>query len=51
VCRLAGHDRHGIDDDAPAREQSRGSPGPVFQTSIAIIVLSVPAHYLPIFMR
>ena len=25
--------------------------GPVFQTSIAVIVLSVPAHYLPIFQR
>jgi hypothetical protein len=27
------------------------SPGPVYQTSIAVIVLSVPAHYLPIFQR
>jgi squalene cyclase len=25
--------------------------GPVYQTSIAVIVLSVPAHYLPIFQR
>jgi hypothetical protein len=27
------------------------SPGPVYQTSIAAIILSVPAHYLPIFQR
>ncbi|MBM4070010.1 MAG: terpene cyclase/mutase family protein [Planctomycetes bacterium] len=27
------------------------SPGPVYQTSIAVIILSVPAHYLPIFQR
>jgi squalene cyclase len=25
--------------------------GPVYQTSIAVIVLSVPMHYLPIFQR
>lgn len=25
--------------------------GPVYQTSIAVIILSVPAHYLPIFQR
>jgi squalene cyclase len=25
--------------------------GPVYQTSIAVLVLSVPAHYLPIFQR
>jgi squalene cyclase len=29
----------------------RGSVGPVYQTSIAVIILSVPAHYLPIFQR
>jgi squalene cyclase len=29
----------------------RGGTGPVYQTSIAVIVLSVPAHYLPIFQR
>src|SRR5262249_7181313 len=28
-----------------------GSVGPVYQTSIAVIILSVPAHYLPIFQR
>jgi len=28
-----------------------GEIGPVYQTSIACIVLSVPAHYLPIFQR
>jgi hypothetical protein len=25
--------------------------GPIYQTSIAVIILSVPAHYLPIFQR
>lgn len=25
--------------------------GPVYQTSIAVIILSVPAHYLPVFQR
>ena len=29
----------------------RGGVGPVYQTSIAVIILSVPAHYLPIFQR
>ena len=28
-----------------------GSAGPVYQTSIAVIALSVPMHYLPIFQR
>jgi prenyltransferase beta subunit len=27
------------------------SPGPIYQTSIAVIILSVPAHYLPIYQR
>ena len=27
------------------------SAGPVYQTSIAVIALSVPADYLPIFQR
>ncbi len=30
---------------------SRREVGPVYQTSIAVICLSVPAHYLPIFQR
>src|SRR5207302_5973816 len=30
---------------------NRREVGPVYQTSIAVIVLSVPAHYLPIFQR
>lgn len=30
---------------------TRHEVGPVYQTSIACIVLSVPAHYLPIFQR
>jgi squalene cyclase len=28
-----------------------GGVGPVYQTSIAVIILAVPAHYLPIFQR
>lgn len=28
-----------------------GSPGPVYQTAIGVIILSVPTHYLPIFQR
>jgi prenyltransferase beta subunit len=30
---------------------NRREVGPVYQTAIAVIVLSVPAHYLPIFQR
>ena len=30
---------------------NRREVGPVYQTSIAVIVLSVPAHLLPIFQR
>ena len=33
-------------DRHPSREV-----GPVYQTAIAVIALSVPAHYLPIFQR
>jgi hypothetical protein len=29
----------------------RGGVGPVYQTGIAVIVLSVPTHYLSIFQR
>jgi hypothetical protein len=29
----------------------RGEVGPVFQTSVAVIILSAPAHYLPIFQN
>jgi squalene cyclase len=32
-------------------DYDRMSAGPVYQTSIAVIVLSVPTHYLPIFQR
>jgi prenyltransferase beta subunit len=32
-------------------EFERSGPGPVYQTSIAVIVLSVPTHYLAIFQR
>jgi hypothetical protein len=33
------------------RELDDKTVGPVYQTSIAVIILSVPAHYLPIFQR
>ena len=29
----------------------RGEVGPVYQTSIAVVILSVPSGYLPIFQR
>lgn len=31
--------------------KDRGSPGPVYDTSIAVIALSVPMNYLPIYQR
>lgn len=34
-----------------SRTLDRASVGPVYQTSISVIVLSVPTHYLPIFQR
>ncbi len=37
--------------DGSWRGVERGGVGPVYQTSIAVIILSVPAHYLPIFQR
>ena len=37
--------------DGSWSRQVRTEVGPVYQTSIAVIVLSVPAHYLPIFQR
>ncbi|HEY8503382.1 MAG TPA: prenyltransferase/squalene oxidase repeat-containing protein, partial [Gemmataceae bacterium] len=33
------------------RSLDRNHVGPVYQTAIAVIVLSVPGHYLPIFQR
>lgn len=37
--------------DGSWAQTSRREVGPVFQTSIAVITLSAPAHYLPIFQR
>lgn len=34
-----------------SRDLDHASPGPIYNTSIAVIVLSVPTHYLPIFQR
>jgi hypothetical protein len=39
------------DGSFSSRRFGGSSPGPVYQTSIAVIILSVPAHYLPIFQR
>jgi len=33
------------------RDLDNNSAGFVYQTSIAVIILSVPTHYLPIFQR
>jgi squalene cyclase len=38
-------------DDGSWSSFDRGSAGPVYQTSIAVIALSVPMNYLPIFQR
>jgi len=43
--------RQQADGSWSARDLDFASPGPVYQTSIAVIVLSTPAHYLPIFQR
>jgi squalene cyclase len=37
-------------DGSWSRDKGEGV-GPVYQTSIAVIILSVPAHYLPIFQK
>jgi hypothetical protein len=44
-------DQGGDGSWSKGREFDSGSPGPVYQTSIAVIILSVPMHYLPIFQR
>ena len=41
----------GTDGSWEKRGGDAESPGPIYQTSIAVIVLSVPAHYLPIYQR
>ena len=43
--------RQGADGSWYAREFDREGVGPIYQTSIAVIILSVPAGYLPIFQR
>jgi squalene cyclase len=43
--------KQGPGGDWSTRELDHNSAGPVYQTSIAVIILSVPAHYLPIFQR
>src|SRR5262249_32642151 len=39
------------DSDGSWSGRDRNSPGPVYQTAIAVISLSVPMHYLPIYQR
>jgi hypothetical protein len=43
--------RQAADGSWSTRELDRDSAGPLYQTAIAVIVLSVPTHYLPIFQR
>ncbi len=43
--------RQSTSGDWSTREFDYNAPGPVYQTAIAVIILSVPAHYLPIFQR
>jgi hypothetical protein len=38
-------------DGSWSQRNDNGSAGPIYQTSIAVIALSVPTHYLPIFQR
>lgn len=38
-------------NDGSFSQVGRSEVGPVYQTAISVIVLSVPAHYLPIFQR
>jgi len=37
--------------DGNWRDSKEGHVGPAYQTAIAILILSVPAHYLPIYQR
>ncbi len=52
------YNQHGRNTSCPSnnptvagRARAHFEVGPVYQTSIACIILSVPAHYLPIFQR
>jgi prenyltransferase beta subunit len=50
-ARLVKHFLPRQSSDGSWPQVESGSAGPVYQTSIAVIILSVPAHYLPIFQR
>ena len=39
---------HVLVQDDPSREAAYG---PAYQTSIAVLILSVPTHYLPIYQK
>lgn len=43
--------RQSADGSWAIRDLDASSAGPVYETSISILVLSIPAHYLPIFQR
>lgn len=44
-------DQQDTDGGWSGRDLDRSSPGPNYQTAIGVIILSVPAGYLPIFQR
>jgi len=43
--------RQSVDGSWSLTDRGRREVGPVYQTAIAVIALSAPAHYLPIFQR
>ncbi len=43
--------KQSADGSWSGRDLDSSSPGPVYQTAIAVVILSVPTHYLPIFQR
>ncbi|MCS6975976.1 MAG: terpene cyclase/mutase family protein [Gemmatales bacterium] len=43
--------RQSPDGSWSTRDLDYNTPGPVYQTSVGVIILSVPTHYLPIFQR
>jgi squalene cyclase len=43
--------RQAADGSWNTRDLDSNSVGPVYETSISVLILSIPAHYLPIFQR
>ncbi len=50
ICNLLLSRQSG-DGNWNVRDLDRESVGPIYQSSIAVIILSVPTWYLPIFQR